>query len=133
MRAISRSETIARMTQEQTQSDDLKVLYSELGQAWRVFVAWREKIFAGYVTALAALGVAFHLSPQDQWAIFLAAAVLSLVCWILDVRNQHFMNACQTAGESLERALILHPPGEKQGCYSAINQVRVPKSALSPV
>jgi len=42
---------------------DLKDLYSETGENWRTLVGWREKIFSGYLTAIAAVAVAFVKIP----------------------------------------------------------------------
>ena len=101
-------------------------LYEELGRAWRHFASWREKIFAGYVTVLAALGVAFsqNTSVPVQAAIFAGAIVFSIVFWILDFRNAQLLNACQAAAALLE---------DQKGAYSALYWQRGgPKTVLKP-
>jgi hypothetical protein len=52
-----------------TNPDDqnLKDLYSEVGQMWRYFATWREKIVAGYLTVIAGIAVAFaHIDKSQQ-------------------------------------------------------------------
>ena len=97
-------------------TDDQK-LYEEIGQAWRHFASWREKIFAGYLTVLAALGIGFSqvTSIPVRAAIFAGGILVSAVFWILDFRNAQLINACQAAGDRLERG---------KGCYGELNRLR---------
>ena len=92
-------------------------LYEELAHIWQHFASWREKIFAGYVTVLAALGVAFsqNTSARIHVAVFAGAALVSIVFWILDFRNSQLLNACQNA------AALLENPG---GGYRALSSLR---------
>ena len=62
-------------------------VYEELAVTWRHFALWREKSFAGYLTVLAALGVAFSTSPSTlvRLTIFLAGMLVSIAFWILDL------------------------------------------------
>lgn len=94
-----------------------ETLYAELGHAWRQFISWREKIFAGYLTVLAALGIAFAQgsSVPLRSGIFAGAVVVSVVFWILDFRNRQMIGACQTAAAALE---------QQKGAYSALNRLR---------
>jgi len=92
-------------------------LYEEVAVIWRHFASWREKIFAGYVTVLAALAVAFsqNTSAPIRVAVFGGAALVSVVFWILDFRNSQLLNACQDA------AALLEDPG---GGYRALSGLR---------
>lgn len=92
--------------------------YAELGQMWRHFVLWREKIVAGYLTALAGLGIAFwqNESPPFRAAVFGGGILVSIVFWILDLRNQQFVNACQDAAAALE--------GKQGGGYTTLSSLR---------
>ncbi|MBI2871197.1 MAG: hypothetical protein HYY14_05740 [Candidatus Omnitrophica bacterium] len=92
-------------------------LYEELADIWRHFASWREKIFAGYVTVLAALGVAFsqNTSAPIRVAVFGGAALVSVVFWILDFRNSQLLNACQDAAALLE---------DQAGGYRALSSLR---------
>lgn len=100
---------------------DENKIYQELALAWRHFASWREKVFAGYLAVLAALSVAFtkSQSPALRVTIFAAAILVSLVFWLLDVRNGQLINACQVAAEKLERG----KPG-----FAALNVTRFGES-----
>lgn len=57
-------------------------LYDELGRVWQQYVLWREKIFAGYLSVLAALGYALSKvegHPGRAAAVFALADVVSVV------------------------------------------------------
>lgn len=90
-------------------------LYEEAGRAWRHYVAWREKIIAGYLTVVAALAVAFARSPGTSPRVGIAAAgvIVSLVFWILDFRNRAIVGACQDVAAALEN---------ERGVYWALDQ-----------
>jgi hypothetical protein len=98
-----------------------KLLYEELGRTWQHFVSWREKIFAGYLAVQAALGVAYshsqdsHYSDDVSIVILFGAVLFSIVFWILDVRTNQLVNACQHRAASLEE--------DHQGAYHAIKSV----------
>jgi len=83
---------------------DENKIYQELALTWRHFASWREKVFAGYLGVLAALAVGFIRSPSPvlRLVIFAAEILLSLVFWLLDVRNSQLINACQLAAARLE-------------------------------
>jgi len=89
------------------------MLYAEAASTWRTFAAWREKTLAGYLTILAGLGFAFHhnVSAPVRAVLLLGGAVVSLIFWILDVRNNQLLNACQKVAAELE--------GPK-GCFGAL-------------
>ena len=82
-------------------------LYEEAANIWRHFASWREKTFAGYLAVLAALGLTFFQngSTAVRIVLFAAAALVSIVFWILDFRNSQILNASQDAA-----ALIEEPP-----------------------
>jgi hypothetical protein len=96
-------------------SDDK--LYSEIRKDWLQYVSWREKIFAGYLTALAALAFAFsqNKSPAVLCLVFVFGFLVSVVFRILDFRTTELLNLCQLLGDLLE--------GSK-GFYSALNATR---------
>jgi hypothetical protein len=91
-------------------------LYEQAGQTWRHFASWREKSLAGYLTVLAGLGVAFSYSNgvHMRVAVFAGAILVSAVFWILDIRSDQLLNACQIAAARLESG---------QGCYSQLNRI----------
>jgi len=78
---------------------------------------WREKLFAGYLAALAALGFAIVQSgsAKARSASFAAGIVISIVFWIIDARSRQIVNACQIAAARFEN---------DAGCYSALNRLR---------
>ena|SRR6266478_4654882 len=91
--------------------------YEEIGRAWRHFASWREKIFAGYLSVLAALALGFSKTSgiPIHAAIFACGILVSAVFWILDFRNIQLLNACQLAGERLESS---------EGYYGRLNRLR---------
>lgn len=108
---------------------DVRDLYAEIGESWRQFVVWRERIFGGYLAVIAPLAIAFtQVGDADLQVILLLAAVtVSVAFWILDFRNRTLLWACQRAGEALEKTVETTkalPRGER-GCYSALNDVRL--------
>lgn len=105
-------------------SVELKDMYSEVGQAWRNFLGWREKIIAGYVTSIAAIATAIHVSEGDQVGLLVSAVLVSGVFWIFDFRNRLLMGVCQQAGESIEEALRPNASPNTRGCYSALMALR---------
>src|SRR5712691_7966000 len=96
--------------------DDTK-LYEEAAQAWRHFASWREKTFAGYLTALAALAIGFmqQTGAPVRTLIFAGGFLVSAVFWILENRSRELINACQLAADRLEQG---------RGCYAELNRVR---------
>ena len=70
---------------------------------------------------LGALGIGFHQSEGHcgfQFVLVLAGVLVSLVFWILNIRNSQFISACQSAGRALE------PP--HLGVYSTLNSLTNP-------
>jgi hypothetical protein len=96
--------------------------YEEVGRAWRHFASWREKIFAGYLSLLAALAWGFPKTNGTpiHVAILACAILVSAVFWMLDFRNIQLLNACQLAGEHLETS---------EGFYTRLNQLRFEQSS----
>jgi hypothetical protein len=88
-----------------TDMAQLMEMYSEVGQTWRHFAGWREKIIAGYLTSIAAIATALHVSEIDWIALLLAAVVISVAFWIFDLRNRILLGVCQRSGKSIEEAL----------------------------
>ena len=107
---------------------DAKSIYEQASENYRHFLAWREKIFAGYLTILAALALAYAKTEPNhdshKVAILGATIVVSVVFWILDLRTTAFFTACQRAGANLEAAIgslgayselrALIPPNDKR-------------------
>jgi hypothetical protein len=89
--------------------DDDK-LYDQLGRAWIHYALWRERIFAGYLSVLAALGYAFSkdTSIPVRTSVFGFAILISAVFRILDYRTTDLVNLVQRAGESLAGSKGLH-------------------------
>jgi uncharacterized membrane protein YbhN (UPF0104 family) len=96
--------------------DDDK-LYEELGRAWLHYVVWREKIFGGYLSVLAALGYGFSKVENDlaRAAVFASAIVVSIVFWMLDFRTNQLVNTCQLAADQMTQS---------KGFYGALNRTR---------
>ncbi|MCB2156094.1 hypothetical protein KQI84_14550 [bacterium] len=92
-------------------------LYQETGKTWRYFGSWRDKSFAGYLTALA--GVALAYSRYDaapiRTGLFAAVIVISIVFWAFEHRSRMLMNACQLAADKIENG---------RGCYNRLNKTR---------
>lgn len=95
--------------------EDGAKLYEEAGQAWRHFASWREKTFAGYLTALAALAIGFtqHTSAPARFFILGGATLVSFVFWVFEYRSNELINACQLAADRLEGG---------KGCYAELNR-----------
>jgi hypothetical protein len=98
-------------------------LYEEIGRAWQQYTAWREKIFAGYLSVLAVLAFAFSkdLSIPVRAMVFASAFVVSVVFWILDCRTTELVNLCQAVGEGL---------ADSRGFFAELNQRRFAKETL---
>jgi hypothetical protein len=93
-----------------------KDLYEHYGHVWKHFVSWREKIFAGYITALAAFAIGFHYNngPEARSGIFSAIVLVSVVFRILDLRCAELVNKCQDMARGLEDP-------KKGGAYTALS------------
>lgn len=92
-------------------------LYKEAADLWRYFATWREKLFAGYVTALGALAFACakYASSGIRSAILVCGILVSIVFWILDLRNRELFSASQGVAARLEN---------KVGGYRALDEIR---------
>lgn len=100
---------ISRPSQAETTPISNDKLYEEIGRAWQYFDSWREKIFAGYLSVLAALAFALSKSSIPVRAVLFAFSILaSIVFWILDFRTAELINCCQAAGENLAGSRGLH-------------------------
>jgi hypothetical protein len=95
------------MDSEQTQQAlEVKAKYEEVGQNYRKFLDWREKIIGGYVAIVGALGLGYHQSeghPGFQSILLCAAALTSFAFWTLNMRNSKFTVTCLVAGRKLEQ------------------------------
>ena len=126
-RSLSGSGRIKCMDTQDRGLADLKDMYSEVGQAWRQFLDWREKIIAGYLTVIAAIATAIHVSASDQPGLLLSAVLISVVFWIFDFRDRILLGVCQRAGESIEQVLRPKTASANCGCYSALMSLRRPR------
>lgn len=89
---------------------DPNKLYEEIGKAWQYFDSWREKIFAGYLSVLAALafGLSKSASIHVRAVLFAFGILVSVAFWILDFRTTELINLCQAAGDNLAGPKGLH-------------------------
>jgi hypothetical protein len=83
--------------------------YKAIGVNYRYFLTWRHQLLAGYLTLVAALGIAFswlNCYQEDLiWVPFIAGLMMTLLFWALDVRNRDLYHACQRSGMECERGL----------------------------
>jgi hypothetical protein len=82
-----------------------EVTYGEVGQNYRKFLDWREKIIGGYVAVIGGLGFGYDRTtgtPGFRFALLVGALLTSLVFWILNMRNSKFIVTCVRAGQKLE-------------------------------
>ncbi len=103
---------------ESIQPTILKDLYVELGKNFRHFLAWRRFLFAGYFAIIAGIISAFDWGTKSTSYLnpflLLVAIVITLLFWVLDVRNRQLIRNVSDAGVNLEKKLGL---GER-GSYS---------------
>jgi hypothetical protein len=91
--------------EHESKSVDAKVKYEELGRNYRAFLDWREKIVGGYVTVVGLVGIGFYKCAGDCFAqvvLLFAEIVVSIMFWILNVRNSQFLHECVEGGRRLE-------------------------------
>lgn len=96
------------MPDEGSPSLSVKDVYGEIGTNYRYFLAWRHRLFAGYVAVLAGLSVAYWSVGDDdafRKAIIAASFVITVVFWILEYRNRDLYHACQNSGQACESDL----------------------------
>ncbi len=96
------------MNDEGSSDLSLKDAYAEIGTNYRYFLTWRARLFAGYLTVLAALSVAYWTVRSDanlQKIIVAVPIALTIVFWMLDLRNRHLYHACQHSGQACEKYL----------------------------
>jgi hypothetical protein len=100
-------------------------LYEEIGRVWQYFDSWREKIFAGYLSVLAALAFTFskNTSAPVRAGVFAFAVVVSAVFWILDSRTTELLSICQAAGDKL---------ADSRGFYARLNSERFAEKGDDP-
>ena len=94
------------MNSEVTSKDlSLDATYDQVGQNYRKFLDWREKIVGGYVAIVGGLGVGYHQSdghPGFKAVLLCAAVLVSLAFWVLNIRNSRFLVTCVRSGQKLE-------------------------------
>jgi len=118
-RPTGRLERTAYMPEPGLQPDCSQSAYNEVGQNYRKFLDWREKIVGGYVAILGGLGIGFRQSEGNcrfQSALLCAAILTSLAFWILNMRNSVFISISQSAGEKLESG--------NAGVYASLAKLR---------
>lgn len=87
----------------------IKDVYAEVGVNYRYFLTWRQRIFAGYLAVLGALGVAagwlLKESPHSLWLLGEAGFLLTIVFWIIEGRNREIYRNCVKCGAACEVGL----------------------------
>ncbi|MHC4201715.1 MAG: hypothetical protein ACYSU0_17145, partial [Planctomycetota bacterium] len=95
-------------------ASDAKVLYEEAGRNFRHFATWRRLILAGYFGAMAGLGSAFKWVMDDgscpRFVLPVAGLVLTVLFWLLDLRNRRLIRIESVAAQALEP--------DCRGCYT---------------
>ena len=93
----------------------LKDLYVEVGQNFRHFLMWRRLLFAGYFAVIAGLFTFLDGTTQMEKATLLVvAALISLIFWLLDIRNRQLIENISKAAARLEVRLEV----QNEGPYS---------------
>ena len=91
--------------------------YTEVGENFRYYLTWREKLFAGFIVINGALAIAFtwvnDRYPTLTFLLPIGGMLLSVLFQLLDARNSELFNACVAAGAELEN------PGT--GVYTKLN------------
>lgn len=85
--------------------DSTEAVYEEVGQNYRKFLDWREKIVGGYVAVIGGLGFGYSRADAALGfkAVLLFSAILtSFAFWVLNMRNSKFIVTCVRAGQELE-------------------------------
>jgi len=87
----------------------IKDVYTEVGVNYRYFLTWRQRIFAGYLAVLGALGVAagwvLKESPGSFGFLSGAGLLLTVVFWIVEGRNREIYKKCVERGAACEASL----------------------------
>ena len=87
----------------------IKDVYAEVGVNYRYFLTWRQRIFAGYLAVLGALGVAagwlLKESPHSLWLLAGAGFLLTVVFGIIERRNRDLYRKCVECGAACEVGL----------------------------
>jgi hypothetical protein len=79
-------------------------LYGEIGEDYRYHLGWRERLLAGFVTAVGLLAVAFHqTSGPYRWALAIAGSVISLAIFFLEERCHEVLLDRRQVGVELEK------------------------------
>ena len=94
----------------------------EPAETWRHFAIWREKLFGGFLAVLAALGVAFFRTDLPTWrfVICLAAVVVGVAFWLLDLRTGQLINVSQRAAAE---------QGSGKDSFAALQKARFEQSS----
>src|SRR5438270_244954 len=86
-------------------NQDSGATYGEVGQNYRKFLDWREKIIGGYVAIVGGLGFGYgqaSTSPGFRSILLFSALLTSAAFWILNMRNSRFIVTCVRAAQRLE-------------------------------
>lgn len=96
----------------------IKDIYTEVGTNFRHFLAWRRFLFAGYFAVLAGLFQYYNWetarTSYTNRGVLIVAIFVSLIFWLLDLRNRKLIRNVSDAGVNLERKLGL----SEEGSYS---------------
>ena len=102
--------------------------YEEIGKNYRFFLNWRNALFGGHITVVAAHVVAFSWiisqglnNPLYYILISLSGLFITLIFWALEYRTRKLYHFCTTAGREWEKANVgglgvytKLDPGDKQ-------------------
>jgi hypothetical protein len=102
------------MTLDQNKPGDneferLKLLYEENAAPFRYFLTWRQLLLGGYFATVAALALGFKWALTEQAILLflfpLTGAGLSVLFWMLEVRNRELYQLTSEVGSQLEEQL----------------------------
>lgn len=104
----------------------LRQAYAEAGMLYRQFSGRRGRLFAGYLTVVAVIVVAFAwawTNPDAKpmaWIVMAAGCLLTFVFWALERRTRHVSFACIQAASRLEQSLGLRLD---QGVFTSLKRL----------
>ena len=107
-------------TGQRAEAVDSKSIYGEAGSTYRYFLEWRNKIVAGYLGSIGALGLGYTRAGSEEARdiVLISVVIVSLVFWIFDFRNRKLCDACLDAAKRLEQK------SEFFGPYAALESAR---------
>jgi hypothetical protein len=119
------------MTLDQNKPGDneferLKLLYEENAAQFRYFLTWRQLLLGGYFATVAALALGFKWALTEQAILLflfpLTGAGLSVLFWMLEVRNRELYQLTSEVGSQLEEQLDRRTVGHFRAYASLQNK-----------